>query len=144
MTLFLFGCLSSDDMVHFTLPELTYLLATDSSKSWILTNRTINDQAAIQECEKDDRLTFSNPGSVQDSLNLQFVTGMVRCSQQIDSIIFQGFWTILDTPNAQVLIYMVNNDTLVRSVELITSKGLRLSYSEADNLIIEELAADPD
>jgi hypothetical protein len=126
-------------MVKFTTDELTFLLATDSSKAWVLTGRTINTaQSVLPECEKDDLLIFRGTISPQDTLKMQFETGPIQCPGQADSIIYQGYWMALDSTSGHFLHWVIKGDTSIRVVNFITSELLNISYSEGNDQITED------
>ncbi len=143
--LFVTSCLSEDELIKFTTDELTFLLANDSSKTWVLTNRIISEiQSDLLECEKDDRLIFRNIISAQDTLKVQFETGSMRCPGQADSIIYQGYWMVLDSTHAYYLHWVVEGDTSIRSLNFISSELLNMSYSEGNKLITEDFTTSLD
>jgi len=132
------GCLSQDELPHFTSDELAALLASDSAKSWNLTGRFINGELVLLECEKDDLLTFGQAANALDTAKVTFTTGPALCPGQSDSIIFNGYWFLSGANNGDSLQYVINGDTSNRSIETITSQWLRLSRSEGPNVVIEE------
>lgn len=136
------SCLSEEEMVYFTPDELTFLLATDSAKAWVLTNRFINDsQDVLRECDKDDLLIFRNTISPQDTLKVQLETGPMQCPGQADSIIYQGYWKALDSFNIHYLHWVIERDTSIRTVNFITSELLKISYSQGNDQISENFIA---
>ena len=130
-------------MVYFTPDELTFLLATDSAKAWILTNRAINNsQDVLQECDKDDLLIFRNTVFALDTLKVQLETGSLQCPGQADSIIYQGYWKALDSINVHYLQWVIKGDTSIRLVHFISSELLNISYREGNDQISEDFIAD--
>ena len=133
----LVSCLEQDEITYFSANELTRLIASDSAKSWVLTNRIIDDGSDILDCEKDDILTFINPQFDQDT-TLLFQTGIVLCPGQIDSIIFAGKWQAIDSENQQLIMLTIDGDSSTNSIDFITSKFLTISYQNEGKSILEE------
>ena len=140
--IFLSGCLSQDEIVIFTPDELTFLLTADSSKAWTLTGKVVNNtQNDLQDCEKDDLLIFYSTISPQDTQKVQLETGPILCPGQTDSIIYQGYWKALDSTNGYYLHWIIEGDTSIRLVNLITSQLLNMSYSKGTDQITEDFVA---
>ena len=133
-----YGCLSQDELPQFTSRELANLLASDSAKSWNLTGRFINGNQVLLGCEKDDLLTFSQAATIQDTAKVNFFTGSVKCPGQSDSIVFKGYWYLLDSHNRSSLNFVVHGDTSSRSIEMISSQLLRLSHADGSDLVVED------
>ena len=137
LSISLVGCLEQDEITYFSANELTRLISSDSAKSWILTNRIVDNSSDILDCEKDDILTFISPQFDQDT-TLLFQTGMVLCPGQIDSIIFIGKWQAIDSENQQLIMLTIDGDSSINSIDFITSKLLTISYQTEGKSISEE------
>lgn len=137
------GCLAQDEMVDFPAGQLSRLLASDSAKSWQLTNRLVDDQSVIQDCEQDDILVFQTSNMLLDTAMVAFLTGPILCPGQSDSIMFEGSWEVIDTTNAQAVRLVIDGDTSLLSIDFITSQILRSSYIQAGKFIREEFISVP-
>lgn len=133
----LVSCLEQNDITYFSANELTRLIASDSAKSWVLTNRIIDNSSDILDCEQDDILTFINPQFDQDTTIL-LQTGIVLCPGQIDSIIFVGKWRALDSVNQQLIMLTIDGDSSINSIDFITSELLTIRYQNEGKSILEE------
>ena len=133
----LVSCLEQNDITYFSANELTRLIASDSAKSWVLTNRIIDNSSDILDCEQDDILTFINPQFDQDTTIL-LQTGIVLCPGQIDSIIFVGKWRALDSANQQLIMLTIDGDSSINSIDFLTSELLTIRYQNEGKSILEE------
>ena len=125
-------------MTTFSPEQVTLLLATDSFKSWVLTERVIGNTHDLLPCETDDILVMLNPAEVQDTTTFRFITGTIQCPDQPDSIIYEGYWEALDSLNSPYLLWVIDGDTSFRDVEYITSQLLRFSYQKGSANITED------
>ena len=134
----LFTSCLSEEITSFSPEQVTLLLATDSFKSWVLTERTIGNSTDLLPCETDDILVMLNPAELQDTTTLRFITGNNQCPDQPDSIIYEGYWEALDSLNSSYLLWIIDGDTCFRTVENITSQFLRFSYQKSGVNITED------
>lgn len=118
--------------------ELENLLAADSVKLWNLTDRSVNGESVIQDCERDDLLSLKRSLSSTDSAQVVFSSGEVLCPDQTDSISFAGSWLVPDTANLQLLLFIVEGDSNIMSINSITSQFLQLSHYQEGSLIQED------
>lgn len=132
------SCLSQDEMVYYTSDELTMLLASDSVKSWNLVGRYVNNKPVLVECELDDTLTYTRSTTTLDTARVKLSTGPNICTGQSQGIVFKGYWTALESTNAQTLQYVIEGDTSLRSVDFISSQQLQISYQDGNDLVLEE------
>lgn len=132
------SCLSQDDLGQFSSSELNLLLASDSIKFWNLTDRRVNGETVIQECELDDLLAMTRSFTTPDTAKVVFSTGPIKCPGQSDSIIFSGYWLVLDTTNAQLMEFVIDGDSSLVSIDFISSQLLQLSLMDEDNLVQED------
>lgn len=127
-----------DTEIRFTVAETERLLSGDSTKTWNLVSREIDDvPVALEGCLLENELIFSR-GSGSDERILLFDDS---CDE---SKIFDGYWEVLNQSNLPVtdtLLYLFNpdtvsrdedsfvvaHDTLVNIVERITSRFLTIS-----------------
>lgn len=129
------GCNIQEAPVNLAADELERLLTADSSKSWILSNRI--NASPFEPCESDDLLTFIKSSPINDTLTIHFRSGSVFCPGQIDSVIFQGTWIIIDGLLSDSLELIITGDTTRRSLDLVTSQILSISYLHQNSIIIE-------
>ena len=135
------GCLAQDETIDFSDTQLTRLLTSDSSKTWLLTSRLLDNQQLIKDCEMDDLLIFQTPGMSQDTALVSFLTGPILCPEQSDSIIFRGVWEIIDTASHPLLRLVINDDTSVVSIDYITSQLFESTQLKEGKSIKEEFVA---
>lgn len=124
------GCSQEEGPENFNLSQLERLLTGDSIKTWILTERISGTD--LQECEKDNALIFE-----LDSLKVRLETGSILCPGEIDSLIYQGEWAIIDGPLMDSLVFIISTDTTKRSIDLISSQTLGLTFLDNGQIITE-------
>lgn len=134
----LFPSCLSDELTTYSPEQVTFLIATDSFKSWVLTERVIDNSSNLLSCETDDILLMLNPAEVQDTTTFRYITGTIPCPDQPDGIIYEGYWEALDSLNASYLLWVIDGDTSFRNVEFITSQFLRFSYQDGSVKITED------
>ena len=134
------GCLSQDEL-FFSTDELSRLLASDSSKTWVLRSRLVDNVSVIQDCELDDELTLVQATNPIDTARMIFTTGSILCPNQMDSIIYSGIWEVLDTDSTHVVQFVIENDTSTRTINYITSLVFQMTYLETEKSIVEEFVA---
>lgn len=129
------SCISEDQNDGFSIAELERLLAADSAKTWDFNDRILGP--FVEMCDQDNQLTFILDVVTEDSTTLYFTTGANFCSTQIDSIIYAGSWSLLESPLADTLLIIIDGDTNKHSIDLITSQALEISSSD-DNEVITD------
>ena len=138
LALIISSCLSQDDIGSFSTDELNLLLASDSLKLWNLTDRRINGETVIMDCERDDFMALGRATTTLDTATIVFSAGTIQCPGQIDSIIFSGYWSVPDTTNAQVLELVIDGDSSMVSIDFISSQLLQLSHNHGGEQIQED------
>lgn len=133
--LVLASCISEDQNNSFSVAELERLLAADSAKTWDFNNRT--QGPSVEMCDQDNQLTFILDEVTDDSTTLYVTTGEILCSAQIDSIIYAGSWSLLESPLVDTLLIIIDGDTNKHSINLITSQALEISSSNDDIIITD-------
>ena len=100
------------------------LLAGDSLKTWILTERPSNP---LLDCELDNQLNLF-VAALGDTLGYSKNTGVELCSGEIEGILQFGLWTVQDNQVKDSLVTILNGDSSFHAIEFITSQTLTLTY----------------
>ena len=139
------GCDNGGDTeVQFTQAQTERLLSNDSTKTWNLVSREIDDQpVTLEGCLLENELVFTK-GSEGDASKLLFDDS---CDE---NAIFDGYWEVLNQSNlpaTDTLIYLFNpdtlfqsedslavdHDTLVNTIDRISSQFLTISRIDTIN-----------
>lgn len=136
--------MEEDNKIAFSAAQTGRLLSNDSTKTWNLVRKEVDDQISeLEPCELENALVFGKAaGSALNTLSFDD-----SCDQMV---IYDGFWEVLnqlELPISDTLIYLFNPDTLFKSedsvfvdydtlvniIDQITSRNLTISRADTLN-----------